>query len=196
MKSTLSLVFVAAALTGVVAATPAHAGAPPRKGSIVATEQDAFFTVPLKTREANACSPKAPDDEWQGILIRAPQVIVLRRQSGPAPARTSGPICGLYRLGLNRLASGVPMLLKATDRETGKVYTGIVLDKDRGHEEPPPTPRAIDPARLARMTTSSHFNLDLFEYLALPLRGASYLLHAEYGGLQSNAVVIELREAP
>ena len=81
MKSTLSLVFVAAALTGVVAATPAHAGAPPRKGSIVATEQDAFFTVPLNTREANACSPKAPDDEWQGILIRAPQVIVLRRQS-------------------------------------------------------------------------------------------------------------------
>jgi hypothetical protein len=45
------------------------------------------------------------------------------------------------------------------------------------------------------MTTSSHFNLDLFDYLALPLRGASYLLHAEYGGLSSNTVLIELREA-
>ena len=190
------LAFAAAVLAGLASAAAASAAPPPRKGSIVATEQDAFFTVPLNTREANACSPKAPDDEWQCILIRAPQVIVLRRQSGLAPARTSGPICGLYRLGLNRLAGGVPMLLKATDRETGKVYTGIVLDKDRGHEEPPPTSRAIDPARLARMTTSSHFNLDLFEYLALPLRGASYVLHAEYGGLQSNAVVIELREAP
>lgn len=196
MKYTLGLAFVAIALAGMTPATPAPADGPPRKGSIVATEQDAFFSVPLNSREANPCSPKAPDDDWQGILIRAPQVVVLRRQAGTGPARTTGPICGLYRIGLNRLVNGVPMLLKATDRATGKLYTGIVLDRDRGNEEPPPAPRTIDPARLARMTTSSYFNLDLFEYLALPARSASYVLHAEYGGLQSNAVVIELREAP
>ena len=189
------LAFAAAVLAGLASAAAAGAAPSPRKGSIVATEQDAFFAVPLNTREANPCSPQAPDDEWQGILIRVPQVIALRRPGDPVASRPSGPICGLYRIGLNRLASGVPMLLKATDRATGKVYTGIVLDRDRGHEEPPPRPRAIDPARLARMTTSSHFNLDLFDYLALPLRGASYLLHAEYGGLSSNTVLIELREA-
>ena len=196
VKRVLGLAFAAAALAGVAPVTPAHAETPSKKGRIVATEQDAFFAVPLNTREANACSPKAPDEDWQGILIRAPQVIVLRRQAGAQPARATGPICGLYRIRLDRLAGGVPMLLKATDTASGKVYTGIVLDKDRGHDEPPPARRAIDPARLARMTTSSYFNLDLFEYLALPLRSATYVLHAEYGGLQSNAVTIGLREAP
>lgn len=179
-----------------LASGSAGAAAPSLKAAAMATSSDPFQSVALNTRVANACSPQAPDDDWHGILIRAPQSIVLARAPGKVRAEARGPICGLYRIGLSRLSDGVPMLLKAADRATGRQYTGVVIDQDRGHDEPPPPGPAIDPARLARMSVGSHFNLNLFDYLALPHRTASYELLVEYGGLQSNRLEIEVREAP
>lgn len=100
----------------------------------MATDQNAFFSVPLNTRVANACSPTAPDANWHGVLISAPQVVRLARGPGQAVA----PICGLYRIELPRLLDDVPMLLKATDRATGRQFNGVLLDHDRGHPAPPP----------------------------------------------------------
>jgi hypothetical protein len=197
MHNILTLLSLLAALAGMAPAIAVAADTLPRKGRPVSTEQDAFSSVPLNTRQASACSPAAPDDAaWQGILVRAPDVVLIGGAGDAGPVRPRGPLCGLYRIGLDRLADGVPMLLKATERATGRRYTGVVLDRDGGHDEPPPARRAIDPARLARMVTSSYFNLDLFDYLSLPLRAGSYLVQAEYGGLTSNTVLIELREAP
>lgn len=158
----------------------------------MAIDERLFNNVPLNTREPNPCSPQDPGPKWRGILIQAPKRVVFGRGQQAGEAFAAVPICGLYTLNLLNLTDGAPMRLIAVDRNTQKAYGGAVVDADPSPEEPPPDEEPLDPATLKGLATSSYFNLNLVSYVGLPARSAVYDVMVEYGGLQSNKVVIEI----
>ncbi len=153
------------------------------------TRRDDFSDVVLGSLTSNAQSPRPPHPGFQGILLRAPRRVVLR----PGAAI---PVCGFYLL---PAASLLPpedppsaILLAAVDVATGLVLSAHLTPPDP--VEPPDEEDALSPAEIGDALRGGYFNPDLFDYLSLPWRPASYEVVAELAGRKSNVVRIRLEE--
>ncbi len=153
---------------------------------------DAIFSqVPLYSNEPNACTPAEPSGQWHGVLIAAPSVVTLPADGAALTAH----ICGRYLIETTRLLAGKPMTLHVTDKATGATFQGVVGDEDPNPEAPNPNQRPIDPASVANMSNGAALNRNLFQFVKLPRQAAQYEVYLEFGGYESNHVVIEVRAA-
>ena len=148
-----------------------------------------FSQLPLYSNEPNACTPAEPSGPWHGVLIAAPSVVML-----PATgAALTAHICGRYLIETTRLLAGKPMTLHVTDKATGAVFQGVVLDEDPNPQAPNPDQRTIDPASVANMSNGAALTRDLFQFVKLPQSAAEYEVYLEFGEYESNHVVIAVR---
>lgn len=156
------------------------------------TVPDALFSqVPLNSRLQNNCSPAAPALPWTGLLVQAPTQVGFRPGKQVDDRFAMIPICGYYRLAMEKLMGGPPLTLVAIDTVSQRRYAGIVMDEDPGH----PAPRRGGPPPLTAddvkgVLSASYFNPNLARYVALPAVEAIYQVHAEYAGAVSNVVQI------
>ena len=61
-----------------------------------------FLEVELNSLEENACSPKAPDESFRGLLIQAPTRVSFKKGEpvGDRGAFAAIPVCGYYHVDL------------------------------------------------------------------------------------------------
>ena len=167
-------------------------GPTPGEANTMQPDNAQFLKVALNSREAQPCSPKPPAGSWRGLLIQAPTQVSYKPGERVDGQFAAIPLCGFYQLDLLALQDDKPLMLVAVDQANGQTYRGPVLDEDAGNNEPQPGPQKVDPALLAGMSTSSYFNPNLARYVRLPERAAQYSVHAEFGGMQSNSVTVDL----
>ncbi len=151
-----------------------------------------YDDVPFGTHERSACSPPVPEDvAWRGVVIQARSHVAFVPSRPAASGRFAVvPVCGYSMIDLPKLMDGQAMQLIFTDTATKQVFRGPVLEVDDNPQEPPPERAPIDPATPANMATGGYFNLDATQYVALPMRAATYKVVVEYGGSRSNAVTV------
>ncbi|PIE24831.1 MAG: hypothetical protein CSA62_03100, partial [Planctomycetota bacterium] len=91
------------------------------------------------------------------------------------------------------LMDGQPMQVQVHKLRSSTRYKEALLEKDASPEEPPPMPHEeVNPNIPCDMLAASHFNHNLCEYVPLPRASATYLIHVEYAGMQSNEVTVEV----
>jgi len=155
-----------------------------------------FLGVPLNTLSRSACSPPDPGPAWRGIVIRAPSRVTFRRGEtvGDHGAFTAIPICGYLAIDVRLDRPSEPAKLVARDRNTGRVFSGAVVELDPSPELPPPDEPPLTPEEVQGTAGATYFNYNLADYVPLPHVAASYDIHAELWELRSNVVTIELLE--
>lgn len=173
------------------------------KGGVV-FEPEVFNSVTANTTESTVCSPKGFGPDWQGIAIAMPNKITFdARASSTIIATTTAAtrtknnsvlLCGFYQLALTALASSEsPLRFFIRNIITNERYQGDFVDLDESPEAPLPVPsESIDPSRLEGMLAGSYFNPNLRDYVGFPVASASYEIYVEYGGMQSNKVMLEI----
>lgn len=153
-----------------------------------------FERVPLGSTAPNPCSPRPPGPNWRGILIQAPSQVRIRpgERIGARGAFAAIPICGYYLLDVLALAKGLPLTLVVTNRASGKVFTGAVVEDDPSPEEPPPPDTPTDPKLLVGVATGGYFNPNLLDHVRLAAEPVVYEVQAVWGDARSNVVTIEI----
>lgn len=151
-----------------------------------------FERVPLNSRERNACSPAEPALPWRGIVIQAPSQVAYQPGKPVDGQFAAIPICGFYRLDMDKLLDSKGLVLVAVNVEDKTRYSGLMIDQDAGLMEEDPDQKPLDPARMKGMLSAAWFNPNLARYVQLPAAPAVYHVHAEYGGMVSNEVQIAL----
>lgn len=154
-------------------------------------DQNLFQNVRLNMNERNACSPDNPGPNWRGIRIQAPDSALIRHGKKGAEFSII-PLCGLYTIDVADLLDGKPMVIVARDQRTGTLYRGDVVIRRHVHDVPDPEERKVTPEQVKNLATSSYFNRNVAEFVALPQWPAVYEVHVEFGGLKSNKVVVRL----
>ena len=150
---------------------------------------DFFKKAPLGTFEESVCSPKAPSSTWSGVIIQAPQRILL--EPGETP---SVPICGYYLVPAVAAMDGPPFAVHVRPVDSDSVYTGKVIEEGENEPEDPPPPEAPRHSRedLEGVSIGGHFNIDAQRYLRKRLDPGSYEATVTYAGAVSNKVLIEI----
>ena len=153
---------------------------------------DKFSQVPLNTRMQTDCSPPEQLPTWRGLILQAPEHVVLR----PGDEKNAIPVCGYYQLDMAKLQKAGPLTLvvvqKGKEKSEDAVYRGAMVDEDPSPEVPPPDDRGLKPADMAGMASGSYFNPDLLHYVRMPATPGRYEVYAEYAGARSNTVSITL----
>jgi hypothetical protein len=148
------------------------------------SEDKVFFEVELNGTEPTACSPADPGPAWRGIVIRAPKQI-------PVDS-AKFPLCGFYNVDMASLEDGRPLTVRAVDTASGKMYGGFIQDSDESPEDPPPARPPRDPSLLEGMAVGGYFNPNLYDYFEMPRIAATYEVQVQFGGLLSNAVIVQV----
>jgi hypothetical protein len=152
-----------------------------------------FDQVPLNSREKTNCSPTGPALPWKGLVIVAPEVVTFESDQVVTDKSVSLPVCGYYRVDLEKLLEGKALALVAVDTATKEEYRGDMLDNDEGIMAPEPEEsEPLTASNVEGMSTASYFNPDLFHYIDLPKQDAVYEVYAEYGGYTSNVVRVKV----
>ncbi|GJI93654.1 hypothetical protein RugamoR57_03720 [Duganella caerulea] len=152
-------------------------------------EDSLFQTVPLGTNQQSECSPTDPGEPWRGALIRAPSQVTLPAYRFPVPQMTLRlPLCVTFRLEASSLYAKGPLVVVATDVQSGRIYRGEVVNPDPHPQAPRPQFAPIDPKLLRGLIISGYFNLNVASHLPLPAMPATYDILVEYGTVQSNQV--------
>lgn len=161
-------------------------------------DDELFAGVVTNENGPNACSPHQEDPSWTGILIRAPSRVELPAAAFGEGRRLAGtiPICGYSHLeALALKKAGKPMVLVAEDARTKDRFAGEVHTLDENRLIPPPAQLGQPPDEdLQGLRIGTYFNPNLLDFVALPARPATYLVHAEQAGATSNAVTIAIAE--
>lgn len=153
-------------------------------------DNERFEHVPFGSGARNGCSPAEPALPWHGLVMQAPTQVGYRKGRPANGGFASIPICGFYRIGMEHLLDGRPLMLVAVNLKDHARYSGPMIDPEPGQIEPKPGARPLDPESVKGMSTGGYFNVNLTRYVALPEADAVYQVHAEYGGSVSNPVQI------
>jgi hypothetical protein len=160
------------------------------------TDDRLFEQVPFDTEKKNACSPVNPGFGWRGVKVRTPSQVVLPSQNAAHSALVL-PLCGAYTLDIAMMSLHPgPLMLIVTDDATGKISRGPIVDRDAGHSIPPPPGSPIDPEMYKNQAFGSYFNYDVASYVELPLQPARYRVKVEWGGYESNEVIVDVVQGP
>lgn len=168
-------------------------------------DDEMFKDVETGVLAPTPCSPKKPaDPTFRGILINAPKQVSFKKGApgGRTGAFATIPICGYYILDVSsppKFKSYLGTLqLVAVSRNTGRKYTGPVVDRRDG--VPPPKTKPFTEEQLKGVYVGGHFNPNLLEFVRLPKTAAVYDVHVELGNhgeegfFESNIVTIEIIE--
>jgi hypothetical protein len=160
----------------------------------IMTNDILFQHVPLDTNEQTVCSPADPGFDWRGVVIRAPSQITLPKKTSPS-SELIIPICGQYLVNVrSALNYPGPKILIVTDDISGETYRGALVKRDPYPTIPPPRTPPIDPN--SKSAFGDRFNVNIADYVTLPMQPARYRVKVEYAGHQSNEVVISVVEGP
>jgi hypothetical protein len=159
------------------------------------TCQNQFEKVPLNTSEPNPCSPSAPHDpKWRGMLINAPHEV--KYNPGEAVdefgAFAKIPICGYSLLNVPPKPTKERMKLFAIAVKNGEEYSGEVYELDSSPDVPPPDDEPAGSEEIKGMAVGSYFNLNLANFVQLPVEEAVYEVYIEFRKIRSNKVTIRL----
>jgi len=159
-------------------------------------DQKLFLDVPLNSKAPNRCSPPNPGPAWRGVMIRAPKRVIFERDKriGKYGAFAAIPICGYYFVDVVVDPEAKPMRLVAVDKQTGKIYSGDLVDLEPDIDEPPEDEEPVGPDKLKGLATGGYFNPNLADFVNLPEAPGIYNVHVEYRNFKSNVVTIELVE--
>jgi hypothetical protein len=104
------------------------------------------------------------------------------------------PICGFYLFvpSVSPDASFEPMRCVAKDAETGKIYSGPIVDLNPGEPASPPETPPLEPADLEGFSSGGYFNVNLVDFARIPPGPGRYQVHVEGGRHRSNVVSIEI----
>jgi hypothetical protein len=157
-----------------------------------------FLDVPLNQNQPHRCSPTQKDPRWRGVLIRAPSRVSFKEGESVGDRGTFAaiPICGYFHMDLRLDIPLDPMLLVAVDRKTKQVFSGPIVELDESPEIPPPDELPVTEEQIKGMAGGGYFNPNLADFVELPQVSATYDVHLEYRGFDSNVVTIELVKEP
>jgi hypothetical protein len=157
-------------------------------------EPAVFADVPLYSNEPHECSPAEPPPDWRGVTIRAPNRVSFERGevAGPYGSFAAIPICGFFVVDAQLQGADEPMQLIAVDQQSGKRYSGAIVELDPSPEVPPPDHEPVPAEEYADLAGGGYFNVNLPDYVDLPVQSAVYRVHIEFRNHQSNVVLIEL----
>jgi hypothetical protein len=175
------------------------------KGDAMTVTDEMFRDVETGVLGPTPCSPKKPaDPSFRGILINAPKRVSFKKgfPGEGLGTFTTIPICGYYILDVPYPPKHESMLgalrLVAVNKDTGKKYTGPVIDRSDG--VPPPKTPPFTEEQLRGVYVGGYFNPNLVEPVRLPEAPAVYDVHVELGNrgeggfVESNTVTIEIHE--
>jgi hypothetical protein len=151
-----------------------------------------FSLVNCEVDEMNACSPRQPDSDWTGIIINAPGKVIFKEDEISVEYGTFVviPLCAYYRMEVSSSPDEKPKQIIAIDTDTGKSYSGLILDVEEGpvfeSEE------KWDPEEVKGMFVSGYFNPNLAYHVHLPRESATYEVCVEWKTYQSNKVTIQI----
>jgi hypothetical protein len=154
-----------------------------------------FTAVTLNSYEESPCSPPAPGPVWRGVAIRMPQTAIFGTEAVADRAAAALPVCGYYLLDIADIPEDAALTLVARDISTGRIFSGPLIEHDPSPEAPPPAAaeaEPVDPAALKGLATGSYFNVNAFQFIALPVAAATYDVYVEYGRDRSNTVRVTL----
>lgn len=137
----------------------------------------------LFNTERHAESPKPPSPTWTGILIHAPESVVLGARPPVAVLRAT------YRIRGTDYPDKARWRVVATDPATRQSVAAEPGQRDPSPVAPDPEgDQPLDAETKARIFYNGHVNLEIFLTLNLPLRAANWVLRLDLGPLRSNEV--------
>ncbi len=146
-----------------------------------------FRNAGWNSYEQSPCSPPEPDIDWRGVVIRAPASVFYK----PA-APVAIPICGYYMVELANLPQGSTLTLVVQNEATGLRMVGAVVEYDPSPEVPPPPAEPVAPEDLEGLATGRFFNVNLLDFVKMPVAPGTYRVEAYYGNARSNRVTVRL----
>jgi len=153
-------------------------------------EPTAFNDVELNSSTENACSPEEQDIGWVGILINAPNKVIV----GSEDENIAIPICGLYSLPLSDIAKSAEGLqIHVQVKDLDKTYSGFMVEEDHGTDAPLPRTGEEEEVQIEEdVLLEAYFNPDIRDYVSFPLKEGGYSVSVAYGGEVSNKVDIQV----
>ncbi len=148
-----------------------------------------FREVPYGSIEASACAPRVDDRRWRGMVIRAPDRILVAHGE-----KTMLPLCGFYQLPSLPLIQGAVMVVHVRGLtapiapESGQV----VIDSGENAPDEPAPVKPLDPRAWEHKVSVAYFHLDGQRYLKQTLPPGRYEAYVSYGQAQSNVVRFEV----
>jgi hypothetical protein len=159
-----------------------------------------FLDVPLNSKQRHGCSPAIPSDpKWRGVIIRAPRQVWFKPGEiiGRMGAFAAIPICAYHLVDVVAGGPPAPIILVATNRRTGQVFSGPITESDPSPRMPPPVQGPPLTARQVQgLASGGYFNPNLADFVPLPQESATYDIHVEFREFKSNVVTVELIETP
>jgi hypothetical protein len=163
-------------------------------GISMMTDDSLFQKVPLDTNQQTACSPADPGINWRGVVLRAPSRIIMPEKASQYSPFII-PICGLYLVDVaSTFRHPGPKILVFTDDASGKTYRGALVKPDPEPTVAPPQLRPVNPN--TKQAFGSYFNVNVTDYITLPMQAARYRVKIEYAGYESNELVIAIVKRP
>ena len=150
-----------------------------------------FETVQLGPFEETACSPELGGWDYRGIKLNAPTKVIVNEEY-------ILPLCGSWVFSkkflnnFNNIDSAIVIVV--TDMRTFKSYSSSL---QRPGLQYPKTGKAVGTdEELETNTTTSWFNIDLYDYIAnLPQKPGKFQIYALVGEVKSNVVEVEIEVA-
>jgi len=175
-----------------------HSGTPNQKELSMSTPElpdaapgakDMFFR-PYYDAQEHPDSPQAPNPQWRGVLISAPERSVLTLRQPMVILR------GTFAIQGNQMTESSRLVLKAVDLRTKQEYSGVAGQQDPSPVVPDPNadePEDPEDIELARqMIYTGFFNTDIIGMLGLPRSPGAYRVWAEYGTVKSNEINLQI----
>jgi len=158
-------------------------------------DDDAFARIVLTLNGPCACSPRFAPGEAEGIKIAMPKRVPMRIVDGSVAPQARLPLCIAAQFNELFLSQFHPRPLRQVlrlvlvDEERGETFAGSPW-RERSYRADA-APNFSDEQLAARMAT--HFwNVNVFEFVRLPVRAARYTVHVALGDRRSDPRTVEL----
>lgn len=158
-----------------------------------------FGDVKVNINESGSYSPDRLPPGETGIRIRTPKMVSFSLNDD----NKFIPLCGYYKLKVDSLLKNPgALIIYVRNLETDIPISGLMVDRDSSPVAPSPKKNKVlsipsdtpiqktDSSKSAR---GGYFNPDLLTYVNFPLISGHYEVYVEYGGVESNKEVIELK---
>ncbi len=173
-------------------------------GDDVAVSDSSFIAINLKNGRVPSCSPRIPDSEWLGVKIKMPKIAFYGQyDENKLVGFNVIPLCGVNTFKSSDIDTSKPQVLVVIDKETGDKASGFIVELDPSPVAPYPSAlkKIIDskkkepkPIPEYETYTSEYFNINIQDYIKLPEKEATYLIHVEENGYKSNVVELKVEK--
>jgi len=158
-----------------------------------------FDTVIIDSYDDNECSPTFEDlsHDIQGIKINAPQEAVLEFDEEGIVPDSKIPLCvamqfsGDFIYKFDYIYSHIVVVM--VNKRTGESYSANLAPR-RSFNPGTPMKTKEELEKMADIVEIMYTNVNLFDYLTLPAKPATYFIYATIEKYKSNTLAIEIKE--